>query len=631
MILCDAQRCGSADEAPLPIVRIAAARRAGLIRPWAVILLATCASAARANDCPSSARAADARSTAPAALLGIVGVLGLLAGRCAAMEAAPRLTGGNSPFPPNEEALAQRVARAVISQGPLVVYVLDRLERRLLFINERVTDRLGYSPDALLALGPRVLHRLLHPGDLRHLEHLLDRWEKVRDEEVIETQYRLRAADGSWRWSHCWDRVFSRDPDGRVRCILGVAEDITARKSSQEEHERLKQQMLLSQELVSVGLLAGRVAHDINNILFAIAANVELLRGPLTAELPEDDPILIRLRQVDRWSQEAGALTRQLFDFLSGRSARPQLIDPRQLLDELHPMLKRLVGDRVRLHIVKAAGVQRIRVDPRQFTQLIMNLTVNARDAMPDGGVLTIATRSIELGPAELSSDTGARPGAFVAVSIRDTGVGMDPDTVQRIFEPFFTTKHVGQGTGLGLATVRAVVEQAHGHLHVQSQPQLGTTVTVCFPAARPESDPHVTTLRSPRDSGVSRKTILVCEDDPAVRDSTSAFLNGAGYRVLVAEHASQALELASRHGPIDLLLTDVVMPDMNGRFLAQRLVAERPTMEVLYVSGYAAELVAQQVGPIDPLRFLQKPLEPHELLNRVQQVLSSAGGEPRA
>ncbi len=424
----------------------------------------------------------------------------------------------------------------------------------------------------------------------------------------------------SKRWYQCNDRAI-RWPDGRL-VRMEIAIDITDRRRAEAERAELESQLRQSQKLEAVGQLAGGVAHDFNNILTAILGNTEVVRDHVPKECACDEVLLTALQQIERAAQRAAALTNRLLMFGRRQVVRPETVDLNAVLGEMKSMLRRVIHENIWLEVVPGPGLHRVRVDVGQIEQVVMNLVVNARDAMPTGGALTLEATNVDLNEAYVAMHPGARPGAHVVLTIRDDGCGMSPPTMEHIFEPFFTTKPVGQGTGLGLATVYGIVQQSGGHVTVESEPGKGATFRVYLPAVAPQPSEPRSDSRLESAAG-GHETILVCEDDASVRVLVSKSLKRAGYRVITAENGGQALELVAQYGgPIDMLVTDVVMPGMNGRVLADRMTAAYPTLRTLFISGYPAHVVAPE-GNLGPgVELLQKPFSGPVLQERVRAVL---------
>jgi signal transduction histidine kinase/CheY-like chemotaxis protein len=383
-----------------------------------------------------------------------------------------------------------------------------------------------------------------------------------------------------------------------------------------ETHSRLAQ----SQKMDSIGRLAGGIAHDFNNLLTVIMARavLELDRQPAGSTAHKT------LTLVHGTAVRAAALTRQLLAFSRKQVLQPRVLDLSALVAEMEPLLHRLIGEDVTIAMHRAHPVGRVKADPSQLEQVLLNLVVNARDAMPGGGTLTIATRDTVIGPGDGRRAPEVEPGAYVALEVADTGVGMSPDVLTRIFEPFFTTKAEGKGTGLGLATVYGIVKQSGGHVTVTSEPGRGTTFTVLLPHL--DEEPEAAGEPAPPSRPARAETVLLVEDDPGVRDLACEILAHAGYRVRTARSGVEALDaLDGDDSPVDLLLTDVIMPSMNGAELSRRLRVRRPALRVLFMSGYTDDVLGRQ-GTLAPgTDLLPKPFSRDDLLRKVREVLDTA------
>jgi len=444
----------------------------------------------------------------------------------------------------------------------------------------------------------------VHADDRPRVVSSLERYASGSWDET----YRVARPDGDVRWVRA--RAYPvRDATGTIYRVAVVARDIT-------DYRRLEDQFRQAQKLEAVGRLAGGVAHDFNNLLSVILGYTSLLLG----ELGPDAPMRAELTEVHRAGERAKALVRQLLAFGRQQLLQPEVLDLGQVLALMESMLRRLIGDDIRLELGLAPEGSHVYADPSQLEQIIMNLVVNARDAMPAGGSLTIELANLELGPGD-AYQAGVEPGAYAMLAFIDTGMGMDAATRERIFEPFFTTK--AKGTGLGLATVFGIAKQSHGHIHVSSAPGRGTTFKVYLPRTdRPMTAPvpSAPEPRLPPGTG----TILLVEDDDQVRDTHRTILHRGGYEVLEARDGGEAISRSETHSAkIDLLLTDIVMPGMSGRELARRLGTTRLDMKVLYVSGYAQDSSSDD-GFDTGSALLQKPVEPTVMLRRVRDVLGS-------
>jgi PAS domain S-box-containing protein len=394
--------------------------------------------------------------------------------------------------------------------------------------------------------------------------------------------------------------------------LTAIIRDVTERK-------QLEEQFRQAQKMESVGRLAGGVAHDFNNLLAVIAGHADLLE----VELGPEHPLRRRIDVIQKAATHAADLTKQLLAFSRRQVLAPRILDLNAVVAGIEPMLQRLIGEDIGLVVAPAHDLGRVKADPTQVTEIIFNLAVNARDAMPDGGKLTIETDNVDLDEAHAHRHPDTRPGPYVMLAVSDTGMGMDEEVRSRIFEPFFTTKGPGKGTGLGLATVYGIVKQSNGNIGVYSEPGRGTTFKIYLPRVEERAETVVTEAPAIEQGG--SETILLVEDNEMVRTLTCEILEARGYTVLEARHGADALDLAQRyHGPIDLLVTDVIMPEMGGRELARRLGAARPRMRVLYMSGYAADAIVHQGVLDERVAFLPKPVKADVLGRKVREVLDA-------
>ncbi len=393
---------------------------------------------------------------------------------------------------------------------------------------------------------------------------------------------------------------------------LAYVRDITERRAQEARKAALEAQLQQAQKLESVGRLAGGIAHDFNNLLTAMTGNLELIMMDLSA----GDPMLAQLAEVRRATDSAAGLTRQLLAFSRKQIIEPRAMDLNALLGRLEKMLRRLIGEDLRLELALAPNLGCVRADPGQMEQILVNLAVNARDAMPDGGTLRIETTN-----GQHSEAAGTDLARFVCVTVSDTGVGMTQEVKEHLFEPFFTTKDKDKGTGLGLATVYGMVQQNGGRVEVDSTPGMGSRFRIMFPEVREKAQPErASTVPEFQGQG---ETVLLVEDEVAVRDLARRFLGKLGYRVLEAGSGAEALAVARGHeGPIHLMLTDVVMPGMSGRALAGQLKVLRPETKTLFTSGYTEDAIAHHGVLEDGLAFLGKPYNLKALGAKLRQVL---------
>jgi len=420
--------------------------------------------------------------------------------------------------------------------------------------------------------------------------------------------------------------MFARHPLSEFvpKALASVASALAVgieRKRAEEALRQSEERLRQAQKMEAVGRLAGGVAHDFNNLLTVITSYSALLLEDLASDDPKRDDV----DQIRKAAEGAAALTRQLLAFSRQQVLQPKALDLRATVAGTDKLLKRLIGEDIQLTTVLAPDLGVVKADPGQIEQIIMNLAVNARDAMPTGGRLTIEAANVDMDAAYVRGHAPASPGRYVVLALSDTGIGMDEQTKARIFEPFFTTKEVGKGTGLGLATVYGIVKQSGGFIWVYSEPDHGTSFKVYLPRVDEPAEPAAasTATAEPRHG---TETVLIVEDAASVRMVTRQVLERYGYAVLEAPNGDTALRLAAKHhGPIHLLLTDVVMPGLSGRQLAEQLAQLRPDMKVLYASGYADQAIVHHGILESGIAYLQKPFTPETLGRRVRQVLDSS------
>jgi PAS domain S-box-containing protein len=476
---------------------------------------------------------------------------------------------------------------------------------RFLNLNPAMAHIFGYdSPQQMMAAVTDIPKQLYVESGLRaEFNRLLAAQGEVRDFEC-----QVFRKDGSKMWISSNARAVRQG--GVITRYDGTFEDITGRKA-------LEDQLRQSQKMEAIGRLAGGIAHDFNNAIGVIVGYGALLKEGLAG----NDTLRRYAEEVGKAGHRAAALTRQLLAFSRKQVIQPTILDLNGVVSDTEKMLRRLIGEDVDLVFLREPNLSRIRADRGQVDQILMNLAVNARDAMPQGGKLVIQTANAELDETNLSQHAYAKPGRYVMLSVSDTGCGMDKETQARIFEPFFTTKGEGVGTGLGLSTVYGVVKQSGGYIWVYSEPGKGARFKIYFPLVEAAADP----VAQPETSEIPRgsETILLVEDDDSMRDLTRTCLLSAGYTVLDVQNGADAIHAASHHaGPLELLLTDVVMPGINGRQLAESLSTLKPELHILYMSGYTADLVAQH-GILDPhVVLLEKPFTKEALLRKVRKVL---------
>ncbi|MGV8039257.1 MAG: PAS domain-containing protein [Thermoanaerobaculaceae bacterium] len=406
--------------------------------------------------------------------------------------------------------------------------------------------------------------------------------------------------------------------DGDVTSVIEAARDITGRKQDEDERAKLQAQLAQAQKMESVGRLAGGVAHDFNNMLTVILGQTELALD----RVGPGQPLSHELQSIRRAAERSAGLTRQLLAFARKQTVAPKVLDLNEVVEGMLKMLRRLIGEDIDLAWLPGGGLWPVKIDPSQVDQILANLCVNARDAIGDTGKVTIETDNVSLDDAYCSGHAGFLPGDFVVLAVSDDGCGMDADTLSRLFEPFFTTKEQGRGTGLGLATIYGIVKQNRGFVNVYSEPGEGSTFRIYLPrhAANAGERPATEAVRS---SARGHGTILVVEDEPAILTVVKTMLERQGYLVLAASSPDEALRLGAAHGKeIRLLLTDVVMPGMNGRELATRLRMFHPGIEPLFMSGYTANVIAHHGVLDEGVHFIAKPFSSADLVAKVEQVL---------
>jgi len=476
-------------------------------------------------------------------------------------------------------------------------------------VNPALARMYGYEdPSDLIAAVGDIGHQVyVDPHRRTEFKRLMTQHGLVQGFE-----YQVYRKDGSKIWLSENARAV-RDAKGAVLYYEGTVVDITERK-------QLEDQLRQAQKMEAVGQLAGGIAHDFNNLLMVIQGNAELMLNRLRP--PES--LYKNAHQILKAAEKAASLTRQLLAFSRRQVLQPRVLDVNSIIADVSKMLPRLLGEDIDLRILANAAVGSVKADQSQIEQVLLNLAVNARDAMPKGGRLTIETAQVDLDESYVRQLASIRPGPYVVLTVSDTGIGMDAETQTHCFEPFFTTKEEGRGTGLGLATVYGVVKQSGGWIWVYSEPGQGTTFKIYLPMVQedPKAAKH---MKGQGEVPQGTETILVAEDQDGIRELARVFLESCGYTVLVAKDGAEALELSELHkGPIDLLVTDVVMPKVNGPELAQRLARARPAMKTLYMSGYLERATAHHDVLAPDTISLEKPFSLHRLASKVREALDS-------
>jgi two-component system cell cycle sensor histidine kinase/response regulator CckA len=506
--------------------------------------------------------------------------------------------------------LLDRLAKiASLVPGVVFQYQLRRDGSAIFpYASERIREVFRVSPEEAREDARCVLDAV-HPADRdRVMQSIIA---SARALSPWKDEFRVQFADGEVRW-HAGHAVAERSGP-EVTDWHGLITDVTERKQAEAARAKLEEQLLHSQKMESIGQLAGGVAHDFNNLLTAVMAFVDLTQD----ELPAASPVTEYLEGIRTAAQRGAALTQQLLAFARKKIVRPEDADLNEVLQRMAPMVRRLVGEHISVQLDLASDAGTVRIDVGGLEQVIMNLIVNARDAMPTGGTLKLETQRQALDAA----GSGQRLGSYAVLAVTDTGVGMTPEIQARLFEPFFTTKPPGVGTGLGLATCLGVIEQAGGHISVRSERQKGSTFAIHLPAAPARARPAIEAVEPRSQSGHER--LLLVEDEPTILRVARAALERLGYTVLSAGDGAEALELAERtEGSIDLLVTDIVMPRLGGRELSAKLRERHPRTRVLYTSGYAESAIAHQGVLLEGVRFLQKPYTLAALARCVREAL---------
>lgn len=498
--------------------------------------------------------------------------------------------------------------RLLFDSNPLPMWVYDRDTLRFLAINDAAVSQYGYSRDEFLSMTIK---------DIRPTEDVAVLLKNISEQHGFNLAgtWKHRRKDGS-----AIDVEIISHPlmfAGRSAKLV-LANDVTERERAQEALRDTEEQLRQTQKLEGVGRLAGGIAHDFNNLLTVINGFCALAMR----ELKPEDPLVGNLEEIKKAGDRATSLTRQLLAFSRRQVLQPKILNLDTVVTDMDKMLQRIIGENIDLRAILEPTLGNVNADPGQIEQIILNLVVNARDSMPGGGKLTIETDNVYLGEDYVKEHVGARVGPHVMLAVTDTGHGIDQATMARIFEPFFTTKELGKGTGLGLSTVYGIVKQSGGNIWVYSEAGRGTTFKIYLPRVDERADEY---KRAIEDAKVAKgsETILLVEDEEMLRKLARQTLKGHGYQILEAANGEEAITLAAQHdGPIHLLLTDVIMPGMNGRDVATRLLQTRPSLRVLFMSGYTDDAIVHQGVLDESANFIQKPFAPDGLARKVRGVL---------
>ena len=529
-------------------------------------------------------------------------------------------------FDVTELKRTQERYRLISENAADVIWMWDLEEGRCVYVSPSVEQLRGFSPDEILAQPmdqaiPGETYRMV-VGEIQGCRAAVESGDESARIRTNEIEF-LRK-DGTTVVTETVTKMVS-DARGKVRYVVGASRDITGLKRAQAEKAKIEEELRQAQRLESVGRLAAGVAHDFNNLLTVINGYSRLLLGSLKA----GDPLRDGLEEIHKAGERAAGLIQQLLAFSRKQILQPRVLDLNRVVDGMRPILERLMGEDAEVYVQLQAEAATIYADPHQLEQVLMNLAVNSRDAMPDGGVFSIETAFVEWDESQAQLRPGAHEGPYVMLAVSDTGEGMSEETRGHIFEPFFTTKEVGKGTGLGLSTVHGIVEQSGGCVEAASELGRGTTFRIYLPRL----------ADAPADSGEpeaaaamgGKETVLVVEDQAEVREYAAASLVAYGYRVMEAANAEEALMLCEREGErIDLILTDVVMPGLSGRELADRLKKLRPGIKVLFMSGYTDDTMVHHGVLRKETEFIQKPFGPDQLAVKVREMLAAADRRAR-
>ena len=508
----------------------------------------------------------------------------------------------------------------LIAENTSDLICLIDIDRNYTYVSPSHREVLGYNPESMLG---DSCFAVIHPDDKELAED--EASQAMADKKLHRLEVRLKHKDGHWKaFETLGNWIY--DSEGHPQNGILVSRDITERKQAEENlresEEKLRlseEQLRMSQKLEAVGQLAGGVAHDFNNLLTVITGYSDLV----LARLEESDDNRTKIEEVKRAALRASSLTRQLLAFSRKQVLQPKLFNLNDLVADMSKMLQRLIGENIEM--TTCCGPEApINADPGQIEQVLMNLVVNARDAMPNGGRVTVETLCVEIDEGYASTHLNMQPGSYVLLAVSDTGSGMDAETRKHIFEPFFTTKELGKGTGLGLSTVYGIVKQSGGNIWVYSEPDHGTVFKVYLPAV---AQTNTETDAAPNATSIPRgtETILIVEDEPQIRQLASECFTHCGYNVLSTADGLEALQLIERlQEPIDLILSDVVMPKVSGRELAERVSILWPSTKVLFMSGYTNDAIVNH-GILDGATwFIQKPFALDALARLVRTVLDS-------
>ncbi len=513
---------------------------------------------------------------------------------------------------------AERKYRTLVERIPGIVYVAELgREGKWIYVSPQIETMLGYEPAEWQSDGNSWLNHI-HPDDKERI--LSEEAEKLESNKSFVSEYRMLRKNGDLVWIHD-EATTVESPAQKSILLQGVMFDITERKLALEAMDQLEQEFRQSQKLEAIGQLAGGVAHDFNNILMAVFGYCDLLLLKMHAT----DERRHELHEIRKALEQGASLTRQLLAFSRKQMLETRILDLNELLASMESMLRRLIRENIQLEIHFGKNLGKIKGDSGQFQQMILNLSINALDAMPEGGQLTVETSTTEWTQEYAKQNPGSAPGHYSKLTVSDTGTGMDEKIQSRIFEPFFTTKERGKGTGLGLSTVYGIVKQSGGQISVSSQPGKGTTFHIYLPHVDQPADQTLEVVQNDvLLTGCER--ILLVDDNDAVRTAVGGMLKALGYDVIVARDGEEAMEIGRRRDKnLDLVITDLVMPRMGGAELAEQLAVEHPKLRFLFISGYPESPLEQESLPTAGSAFLLKPISMDVLLQKVRELLKPA------
>jgi two-component system cell cycle sensor histidine kinase/response regulator CckA len=518
-----------------------------------------------------------------------------------------------------EEALAamarsDELSRLIAENTHDLICILD-LEGNFVYVSPSYGKILGYDPQELIS---KNAFSLIHAEDRDRVEQTF-RLALITKED-LNAEFRYEHCQGNWLFLEAIGSWVFDGKENPWRAVI-VSRDITERKRSDDALREAQEQLRLSQKLEAMGQLAGGVAHDFNNMLTVISGYSEILLRQCQA----DNSMTVKIEEIRKAAKRSASLTRQLLAFSRKQVLQAEVIDLNSLIENMGKMLCRLIGENIEIVTVLNPDIRKIKADPGQIEQVVMNLVVNARDAMPNGGKIVIETTGVDLDVADERAHVGVKAGQYLRLAISDTGCGIDAETQKHIFEPFFTTKELGKGTGLGLSTVYGIVKQSEGNIWVSSEVGKGTTFNIYLPLIKAGAQLPAGNHGEARPQK-GWETLLVVEDESMVRDLARSLLQEAGYKVLDACGGDDALRIEEHYdGTIHLMITDVVMPQMSGQQLAEHMAQRRPETKVLYVSGYASDTIFRDAILEEGISFLEKPFTTSSLVLKVRAVLDRA------